>query len=202
MMRPWAACHSTTTSASVRLPTACRTITTTSTASGQNSRVARKASLTRRLARFRSTALPTRREAVIPIRGPSARSLARIKKMKPDEITRCPESWMRRKSERFRTRLRAEKRPLGPLTGVTEAGITERGVTEAEVTWLDHSSPTGKARRLARAATSCCYPSRPGASAHADGDSSERRARLGFSTACENRACATGWCCEADRCVS
>jgi hypothetical protein len=64
-----AACHSATTSPNVLFPMPWRTITTTVASRGHESRTARNASRTRRLARFRSTAFPIRRDAVIPRRG-------------------------------------------------------------------------------------------------------------------------------------
>lgn len=95
-IRPRAACHSATTAPNFVFPSACRTITTTSMPAGQVVLTVRKASRTRRLARLRSTAFPTRRDAVIPSRGPRLGADRRSMKTKPGDTTRCPACWMRR----------------------------------------------------------------------------------------------------------
>jgi len=89
-----AASHSVITLSSLLSPVARLTITTRSTPAGHSSRVARNASRIRRLARLRTTALPTRREAVMPKRGESESGAALAERMSTnrDVDTRKPPS--------------------------------------------------------------------------------------------------------------
>ncbi len=107
--------HSATTAASPSPGGTRRTMTTTSASSGKRSRVARNASRTRRLARFRTTAPPTLRDAVTPRRalspGQGGRALTISTKFASD--TRRPRVWISRYSRRFRTRSRFGKGPRG-----------------------------------------------------------------------------------------
>lgn len=113
-MRGAASRHSSSIAGNDPGPSGRRTITTRSNGDGQSARVARNASRTSRLARFRTTAFPTRRDAVMPSRGFShPGGQGAIRKMKPGATTRPPASWTRVKSERFRSRSHALKRPFG-----------------------------------------------------------------------------------------
>ncbi len=150
-MRGAASRHSSSTAASDPGASGRRTITTRSNGEGQSERVARKASRTSRLARFRTTALPTRRDAVIPSRGFSdPGGQGAIRKMKPGATTRPPPFCTRMKSERFRSRSHALKRPFGRRVPGIAASTPATSSSRRSLTDASAHGGGGSAIRLAR----------------------------------------------------
>lgn len=107
-----------------------RTMTTRSIPGFQRSRVARKASRTSRLARFRATAVPIFREATTPNRGAALCSSGAYRSStKSGVVMRRPHSWADWNSARFRTRSVFGKRPLGLAPATTSCMRSRRAAS-------------------------------------------------------------------------
>ncbi len=96
-----------------------RAITTRSQASGKESRRRRNHSRTARLIRFRSTALPTRRLALIPIRLGSPGVTGSIRNTNSPDATRRPLRETRSNSLESRRRSARPRRPVRPSTTIS-----------------------------------------------------------------------------------